>query len=276
VWDREEERLLYSDIPRNTIYQWSEEDGVSVFMKPSGYTGVVDYGREPGSNALVFDSKGRLVLCEHGDRRVSLLTRDGGKITVADRFEGKRFNSPNDLAIHSSGAIHFTDPPYGLPQGVNDPRRELDFFGVYRISTDGTVTALVRDLPRPNGIAFSPDESTLYVEQSHSPAPVIMAYPVKADGTVGEGRVFFDATPFRDSGRGLPDGLKVDVQGNLWATGPGGVFVISPEGDVLGRLMTGRATANVAFGGPDGATLYITANNSICRVPTLTTGAVQP
>jgi gluconolactonase len=273
VWDQEGERLLFSDIPRNTIYAWSETGGVSVFMKPSGYTGVADYGREPGSNGLAFDAEGRLLLCEHGDRRVSVLTKDGGKMTLADRFEGKRLNSPNDLAVHSSGAIYFTDPPYGLRQRENDPRRELDFFGVFRIAPDGSMTVLIRGLERPNGIAFSPDEKTLYVAQSHGPAPVVMAYPVKQDGTVGDGRVFFDATPFRASGRGLPDGLKTDIHGNVWTTGPGGVFVLSPEGKPLGRLLTGRATANLAFGGPDRATLYITANDTLCRVVTLTQGA---
>lgn len=273
VWDEESEGLLYSDVPRNTVYAWSETDGASVFMKPSGYTGVVDYGRGAGSNGLAFNAEGELILCEHGDRRVSRLTKDGGKITVADRFEGRRLNSPNDLAIHSSGAIYFTDPPYGLPDGESDRRRELGFSGVFRISPEGTVTALIRDLPRPNGIAFSPDEQILYVAQSDGEAPVVMAYPVEQDGTLGKGEIFFDATPFRSSGPGLPDGLKTDVRGNVWTTGPGGVFVLAPDGRLLGRLFTGRATANLAFGGSDGATLFITANDVVCRVVTLTKGA---
>ncbi len=272
VWDAEGERLLYSDIPRNAIYAWSEAEGVSVFMKPSGYTGVADGGREPGSNGLAFDAEGRLVLCEHGDRRIAVLTREGGKMTVADRFEGKRFNSPNDLAIHSSGAIYFTDPPYGLPERENDWRRELDFFGVFRVSAEGEVTALVRDLERPNGIAFSPDEKTLYVGQSHGAAPVVMAYPVFEDGTVGEGRVFFDAGPYRSFGRGAPDGLKTDARGNVWTTGPGGVLVLSPEGKLLGRIATGRATANLAFGGVDGRTVFITADDVVLRVRVLVSG----
>jgi gluconolactonase len=273
VWDEVGQRLLYSDIPRNTIYAWSEAEGRSVFMKPSGYTGVEPYGREAGSNALAFDAAGRLLLCEHGDRRVAVLTRRGGKMTVADRFEGQRFNSPNDLAVHASGAIYFTDPPYGLPRGERDERREIDFFGVYRISPEGEVTALIRDLTRPNGIAFSADQTTLYVAQSHGAAPFIMAYPVDEDGGLGEGRIFFDATPFLASGRGLPDGLKVDQQGNVWATGPGGVFVLSPEGQLLGRVLTGRVTANVAFGGPDGNRLFMTAHDAILRLPTLTQGS---
>ena len=266
VWDREGKRLLYSDIPRNAIYAWSEAEGVSVFMKPSGYTGVADGGREPGSNGLAFDAEGRLVLCEHGDRRISVLTREGGKMTVADRFAGKRFNSPNDLAIHSSGAIYFTDPPYGLPEREKDWRRQLDFFGVFRVSTEGEVTVLIRDLHRPNGIAFSPDEKTLYVGQSHGAAPVVMAYPVLNDGSVGEGRIFFDTAPHRKFGRGGPDGLKTDSKGNVWTTGPGGVLVLSSEGKLLGRIATGRATANLAFGGADGRTLFITADDVVLRV----------
>jgi gluconolactonase len=273
VWDERGRRLLYSDIPRNAVYAWSEAEGVSVFMKPSGYTGVERYGREPGSNALAFDAEGRLLLCEHGDRRVAVLTDRGGKLTVADRFQGQRFNSPNDLAIHSSGAIYFTDPPYGLPQGERDQRREIDFFGVYRISPAGAVSALIWDLPRPNGIAFSADETTLYVAQSHGAAPFVMAYPVLGDGGLGEGRIFFDATPFLSSGRGLPDGLKVDAEDNVWATGPGGVFVLSPEGKLLGRLLTGRITANVAFGGPEGNMLFMTANDAILRIATQTRGS---
>lgn len=273
LWDRERECLLYSDVPRNTIYAWSETKGATVFLKPSGYTGRVEGGWESGSNGLAFDGEGRLILCEHGDRRVALLPPGSGKITLADRFEGKRLNSPNDLAIHSSGTVYFTDPPYGLPQGESDPRRELDFFGVYRVSQEGVVTALVRDLQRPNGIAFSPDEKILYVAQSHGPAPVIMAYPVMDDGSVGPGRVFFDTTPFLSSGPGTPDGLKTDVAGNVWTTGPGGVLVLSPQAKLLGRIMTGRHTANLAFGGPDGKTLFITAKDTVCRVATLIKGA---
>ena len=273
VWDSKGGRLLYSDIPRNTIYEWSEAGGRAVFMKPSGYTGVIDYGREPGSNGLAFDNEGHLLAAEHGDRRISQLTKGGGKITLADRFEGKRFNSPNDLVVHSSGAVYFTDPPYGLPRDARESLRELDFLGVYRLAPDGTVTALIRDLPAPNGVTLSPDEKILYVAQSDGRAPVVMAYPLLEDGTVGEGRVFFDATPFRSTGSGSPDGLKTDIHGNIWTTGPGGVLVLSPDGTVLGQLKTGRNTANLAFGGPDGSTLFITADDILCRIETLTQGA---
>ncbi len=274
VWDAAGGRLLFSDVPRNTVYQWPAGDpaapeapGASVFMRPAGFTGVADGGREPGSNGLAFDAAGRLLCCEHGDRRVSLLTAGGGKLTLADQFEGKRLNSPNDLAVHSSGAVYFTDPTYGLPQGDRDPRRELPFCGVFRVTPQRAVTLLVRDLERPNGIAFSPDEKTLYVAQSHPPMPVIMAYPVKPDGTLGTGRVFFDAKPLAGEGPGLPDGLKVARSGHLFATGPGGVLVIDPRGKLLGRVVTGRATANVALGGADGRQLFITAGDRLLRVP---------
>jgi len=237
-------------------------------MKPSGYTGVAGYGREPGSNGLTFDKQGRLILCEHGDRRIARMDSDGGKITLADRYQGKRLNSPNDAVVHSSGDVYFTDPIYGLPQQEKDPRRELDFCGVYRWSaSDGSVTLLSKELSRPNGIAFSPDGKTLYVANSDPARAIWMAFPVMGDGTAGAGRIFADVTPMVAKLPGLPDGFKVDRAGNLWATGPGGVHIYSPAGNRLGRIETGEATANVAFG-DDGSTLYITADMYICRVKT--------
>jgi gluconolactonase len=243
-------------------------------MKPSGYTGVADYGREPGSNGLTLDAEGRVVFCEHGDRRISRMERDGGKRTLADNYQGKRFNSPNDAAFHSNGDLYFTDPPYGLPKQAADPRRELDFCGVYRWSRkDGTVTLLTRELSRPNGIAFSPDERTLYVANSDPQRAIWMAYPVKADGTLDAGRVFADVTSsVGPAMRGLPDGLKVDRGGAVFATGPGGVYVFAPGGKLLGRIDTGQATANCGWG-EDGSTLYLTADSYLCRIRTKTKGA---
>ncbi|BCX49304.1 gluconolactonase [Haloferula helveola] len=261
VWLPEEKRLLFSDVPRNTIYTWKEGmTEAEVWMKPSGFTGPVSNRREPGSNGLALDAKGQLVLCEHGDRRVAVLTEDGGKMTIADQYEGKRFNSPNDLAIHSSGAIYFTDPPYGLPK---DAKPELDFCGVFRVTPDGEVTLLDRSLDRPNGIALSPDEKTLYVAQSHGPRPIITAYPMKDDGTVGPGEVFFDCKPL--DGPGAPDGLKVGPDGTVFSTGPGGLLIISKEGKLLGRVLCGRATANVGFGN-DGRWLFLTSKDRILRL----------
>jgi len=273
VWDKAGRRLLWSDVPANTIYQWSpEKEGHSVFLRPSGFTGLRNGSREPGSNGLAFDAGGRLLCCEHGDRRLSALTPGGGKITLADRYDGKRFNSPNDLCVHSGGAIFFTDPPYGLPKGPADPHRELPWCGVYRLDPDRTVTLLTKDLERPNGIALSPDERTLYVAQSHRPALCIFAFPLGSEGTLGERRTVFDCSELAARFPGSADGLKVDRDGNLWATGPGGVLVLTPDGKLLGHLLTGQRTANCAWG-DDGATLYITADYYVCRVKTLTRGA---
>ena len=272
TWDRKGGFLLFSDIPRNSVMKWKEGEGISLFLKPSGYTGAVPYGKEPGSNGLLMDPDGRLLSAEHGDRRISILYTDGGKRTLADNYQGKRLNSPNDLARHSSGAIYFTDPPYGLPGNVNDPRKELDFQGVFRVTPDGKVTLLAREMTRPNGIAFSPDEKTLYVAQSDPERALWMAFPVKGDGTLDAGKVLAEVTPMVGKMKGLPDGLKVDRAGNLWATAPGGIHIISPGGKTLGRIETGEATANCAWGG-DGSTLYITTDMYLTRIKTRTKGA---
>lgn len=273
VWIRDGNGyLLFSDVPRNTVYKWTEDGGISVFLKPSGYTGAGEYGREPGSNGLTVDRQGFLISCEHGDRRISRLMWGGGKVTVADNFQGKRFNSPNDVVVKMDGNIYFTDPPYGLPKQEEDKSRELPYFGVYLVDKKGKVTLLTKELTRPNGLAFSPDEKTLYVAQSDPKKAIWMAYPVKSDGTLGTGKVFFDATGWTKEMSGLPDGLKIDRKGNLFATGPGGVSIFSPAGKHLGRIDTGQATANCAWG-DDGSTLYITADSYLCRIRTSTKGA---
>jgi gluconolactonase len=274
VWDRRAGAVLFSDIPNNVVHKWTAAEGLSVFLKPAGYTGTAPFtGREPGSNGLTFDSQGRLVLCQHGDRRISRL-ENGAFVTLVDRFEGKRLNSPNDLVYHSSGSLYFTDPPYGLPRTFEDPGRELDFTGVYRLAADGRLTLLTKELQAPNGLAFSPDEKTLYVAQSRPERPIWMAYPVSDDGTIGAGRVLADAsTEAKAKKPGLPDGLKVDVSGNLFATGPGGVWVMAPDGTQLGMIETGVPTANVAWG-DDGSVLYITANDKLYRLKTGTRGKI--
>ncbi len=266
--------LLFSDIPNNRVVKWEEGIGAETWLKPSGYTGPGEYGSEPGCNGLILDQKGQLISCEHGDRRISLLTKDGGKITLADRFEGKRLNSPNDACLGPDKAsIYFTDPPYGLPNRYEDPRRELDFCGVYRIAPDGKISLLTKEMTRPNGIAFSPDFKTLYVAQSDPEAAIWKSFPVKEDGTLGEGKLFYDATEnFKKDLPGLPDGLKVDQKGNIWATGPGGVYAFNPEGKLLGRISTGERTANCGWGN-DGSTLYLTADTYLCRIKTKTKGA---
>ena len=264
--------ILFSDIPNNVVMKWQEGTGASVYMNPAGYTGVADYGREPGSNGLALDSQGRLVLCEHGDRRISVVTKGGGKITLADRWQGKRLNSPNDLAIRKNGDIYFTDPIYGLPQRANDPMREIDFCGVYRLEGDGTVTVQYKDMSRPNGIGFSPDHNILYVANSDGRDPVWRAFPVKKDGNLGKPKVFFDSSKDDRVPRSGGDGLKVDYKGNVFATGAGGVLILSPEGDLLGRLVTGESIANVAWGN-DGSVLYLTSDMYLCRIKTKTRGA---
>lgn len=275
VWVKNGKYLLFSDVPANTIYRWKEGDkSASPFLKPSGYTGMGRYSNEPGSNGLIINQKGELVACEHGDRRISAMPLTlGGKVTIADNFQGKRFNSPNDVVQHSSGAYYFTDPPYGLDKHENDPTRESDIFGVYRTGTDGKVSIATAELQRPNGLAFSPDEKTLYVAQSDPNRAIIMAYPVQIDGSLGKGKVFYDATSVVKEGKlkGLPDGLKLDKKGNLFATGPGGILIISPEAKLLGRIDINEPTANCAWG-DDGSTLYITSNMHLCRIKTLTIG----
>lgn len=279
VWVPEESHahsgyVLFSDIPNNRIVRWDEGKGATTWMKPSGYTGVEPYGNEPGCNGLLLDAKGQLISCEHGDRRISLLTAGGGKRTLVDNFEGKRLNSPNDVCLGPDGkTIYFTDPPYGLPKRFEDPRRELDFCGVYRLSPNGELTLLTKEMTRPNGLAFSPDFKTLYVAQSDPKAAIWKSFPVQEDGKLGEGTLFYDATKaFEDGLPGLPDGLKVDQSGNIWATGPGGVYVFSPEGKVLGRISTGEKTANCGWG-DDGSVLYLTADMYLCRIQTKTKGA---
>ncbi len=265
--------LLFSDIPNNAIMRWDEGVGVSLYMQPAGYTGVADYGAEPGSNGLVLDPQGRLVCCEHGDRRLSVVTEGGGKRTLVDNYQGQRLNSPNDAVFMSNGDLYFTDPPYGLPNRYEDPMRELDFCGVYRLSADGELTLLTSDMTRPNGIGLSPDERTLYVAQSDPDAPIWMSFPINEDGTLGEGSVFHDATDNYKAGLpGLPDGMAVDIHGNVFATGPGGVYIFAPDGTLLGRISTGEHTANCTFGGPDKSILYLATDMYITRIQTTTQG----
>jgi gluconolactonase len=271
VWDREGGFLLFSDIPPNKVMKWKEGEGLSTFLHPAGYTGSKPRGGEPGSNGLLFDKNHKLVLCQHGDRRIARL-EDGKFVTVADRCDGKRFNSPNDAVFKSNGDLYFTDPPYGLDEGPDDPDRELPHCGVYRVTPRGEVTLLSTELSRPNGIGLSPDEKTLYVANSDGGRPVWLAFDVKEDGTLGKHRVFFDASPWLKQGlKGSPDGLKVDAAGNVFATAPGGVAVFAPDGTFLGRINTGEATANCAFG-DDGKTLYVTADMKLGRIKLNTKG----
>lgn len=271
VWIETGQYLLFTDIPPNRIMRWKEGEGAALYLQPSGYTGTVPRGGEPGANGLLLDAGGQLLLCQHGDRRVARMNAplDQPKadfVSVAERWDGKRFNSPNDAVFARNGNLYFTDPPYGLEKQVEDPAKEIPFQGVYLRRPDGRVELLVDSLSRPNGIALSPDEKTLYVANSDPEKAIWMAYDVQADGTIKNGRLFYDATSkVSDAMPGLPDGLKVNPEGVLFATGPGGVWVFAADGKALGRIDTGQPTANCAFGN-GGKVLYLTANHSLMRV----------
>lgn len=274
VWDKKGNALLFTDIPNNRVVRWSAKDGVSDFLKPSGYTGKEDFkGAEPGANGLAFDKNGNLILCQHGDRRVARLKGDKTFETLADRFEGKRFNSPNDLVYAKNGDLYFTDPPYGLAGQMKDPAKELDFQGVYRLGADGKLALLTKEMTRPNGIALSPDEKTLYVANSDPDKAVWMAFPIGADGKLGAGKLIHDATADvkASPNKGLPDGMKVDAKGNIFATAVNGVYVFGPDFALLGRIVTNDKTANCAWG-DDGTVLYLATNDKLTRVKTATKG----
>jgi gluconolactonase len=273
AWRKQGGYLLFSDIPNNTIYRWTAGGGLSVFLRPSGYTEDDAFGFELGSNALTFDPQGRLVIADQGNRRVVRLNEKGfTKTVLADRYEGRRLNSPNDLAYRSNGDLYFTDPPYGLKGLNDDPHKELKLNGVYRLDTGGKLALIIGDLTFPNGLAFSPDEKTLYIQVSDPKNAVWMAYDVLPDGNVAHGRVFFDANALVRAGKqGLPDGMKVDQKGNIFGGGPGGVLVLSPGGRHLGTIVTGQITSNCAFG-DDGSTLYMTANHYVMRIRLRTKG----
>ena len=273
VWIAQGSYLLFSDVPQNKMYRWSEADGISVFLDPSGYDGPQPSPfREPGTNGLIRGPGNTILAADHGNRAIARLDLSTKKKTfLASRYQGKRFNSPNDLVLSRTGAIYFTDPPYGLEGGNESPAKELPFNGVYRLDPEGTVTLLTDKLAFPNGIILSPDEKTLYVAQSDGQRAVIMAYTLKNGRIAGE-RVFADMTPLvGPANPGLPDGMAIDRHGNLFATGPGGVHVFAPDGTRLGLISTGTAIANCTFG-EDGRTLFLTSDKMLARVRTKTVG----
>jgi gluconolactonase len=256
--------LLFSDPNNNTIYRWSPDGQVSVFRTKSGYTGydVGDYG-QPGSNGLTLDREGRLTIDEHGNRRVTRLEKNGQITVLADRYEGKRLNSPNDLVYRSDGSLYFTDPPFGLPKFFDDPRKELPWSGVYRVA-DGRLQLLTTDLTGPNGLAFSPDEKYLYVADWDPRRKVLMRYEVEDAGTLRNGRVLFDMTD--EPGEDALDGVKVDQEGNIYVSGPGGVWILSASGRPLGIIRGPEHPHNMAWGDDDGRTLYLTAQTGVYRI----------
>ena len=269
--------LFFAEIPSNTIRKWTPGVGVSIFLQPSGYKGAEPYGGpESGSNGMTLDIRGRLTVAGHAQRdvyRFEFLNPNGPFTILADSYQGKKLNSPNDLVYRSDGSLYFTDPPYGLrTQKDDDPEKQLKVNGVYRIpqaldqkpgAAPIPLQLLVSDLTRPNGIAFSPDEKYLYVNNSE-PKKIWMRYRVQHDGTLTEPKLLYDATA--DTRPGAPDGMKVDVEGNIYSTGPGGVWIFSPEGKPLGTILISEKAANVTWAGPERKTLYITASSSIYRV----------
>ena len=256
--------LLFSDPNTNTIYRWSDNDGLSVFRTKSGYTGVDigEYG-QPGSNGLTLDRDGRLTINEHGNRRVTRLEKNGSLTILADRYDGKRLNSPNDLVYKSDGSLYFTDPPFGLPKFVADPRKETPFSGVYRWS-NGKLQLLTKDVTGPNGLAFSPDEKYLYLGNWDEKKKTVTRYEVKPDGTLSNGSLFSDMTSV--PGEDAIDGLKVDQQGNVYVSGPGGLWILSPAGKHLGTIVGPEHPHNFAWGDADAKTLYLAAQTGLYRI----------
>jgi gluconolactonase len=277
LWLPTEDCLVFSNIPPNKLWKWTEKEGAVDYLEKSGFLGKVPRPGfkgafdEAGSNGLLLSPENKLVLCQHGLRQMALMTTPLNDPkpdykTLTDRnHEGKKYNSPNDGCYHKDGSLFFTDPPYGLPGGADDETRETDYSGVYRLSKDGKVTLIDDQLERPNGIALSPDQKTLYVANSHGPNAIWMAYELNDDGTVKDKRVFKEVTKWVGTRKGMPDGLKIDDEGYLFATAPGGVWVLNPEGKHLGTIVTKEFASNVAFS-PDKKTLYITADMLLLRL----------
>jgi len=285
VWVRKGGYLLFSDIPANVIYKWTPSPGkASIFLAYSGFTGTDDSSAGMqlndghgivtllGSNAVTVDPQGRIVYCAHGDRQIVRIEPDGRRTVLASEYEGKRLNSPNDLVYKSDGSLYFTDPPAGLRNGNDDPKRELPFTGIYLLKGD-KLQLVAKDL-RPNGLAFTPDEKYIYLVDGTGGKKTIARYEVNLDDTFGSGQLFIDMTS--DKAPGGPDGMKVDQKGNLYSTGPGGVWIMSPDGKHLGTILTAELPANLAFGDPDYKTLYLTARTGLYRIRLKISGIPTP
>ena len=269
LWVDKQQMLLFSDVPKNTIYKWTEAKGKEVYLTPSGYTGSESRGGETGSNGLTLSPEGKLLLCQHGDRRVSMMDAplDAPKpnfIVLAGDYGGQKFNSPNDLIARNNGDVLFTDPPYGLEHGMDDPKKEIKFQGVYRVNKFGKVKLLIDSIERPNGIALMPDEKTLIIANSDEKKKIWYAYDLGAKDSLMNARIFFDAS--KEKGLGSPDGLKIDKQGHVFATGPGGVWIFNKTGKPIAKIkINGVPASNCAFT-PDEKTIFITADMYVLRV----------
>jgi len=268
LWIEKHKMLLFSDVPTNIIYKWTEAEGKEVYLKPSGYTGTIERGGEMGSNGLLLDKDGHLVLCQHGDRRMARMNAPLDKpqpnfVTLADKYDGKRLSSPNDATYDSKGELFFTDPPYGLPkQSDDDPGKETAWNGVYKVKNNGEVILLTDSLTRPNGLAFFPGEKKLLIANSDPQKPNWYIFDVEGD-KLSNGKIFYHAVS-QNGMKGLPDGLKIDKEGNVFATGPGGIHIFNKDGKLLGRLRLDEATSNCSLSG-DQKTLYITNDMYVLR-----------
>ncbi len=277
LWVEGQNMLLFSDVPKNIVYKWTEEKGSLQYLSPSGYTSAPPRGGEMGSNGLLLDDDRNLILCQHGDRRLAMMKAplDSPKpefVPIADKYMGKRFNSPND-AVFRNNDFYFTDPPYGLEKRMDDPLKEIPFQGVYRVPADGKISLLIDSLTRPNGIGFSPDGKYLFVANSDPLKAVWYRYEVvestspegKGNVTLTSGKVIYDATSLVATEKGVPDGMKIDSKGNIFATGPGGVFIFNLEGKLLGKIKLPDASSNTALSG-DEKTLFITNDMYVLRI----------
>jgi gluconolactonase len=270
LWIEDQHMLLLSDVFRNTVYKWTDAKGVETYLNPSGYTGQTPRGEELGSNGLLLNKEGKLTICQHGDRRLAAMNGPLNQpapafTTVADKYQGKRFNSPNDAVLRSNGDIFFTDPPYGMEQREKDPAREIPFHGVYRVNTKGEVMLLADSITRPNGIAFTPDERSLVVANSDPEKPVWYVFDIGAGDSLHNGRILYNTAKEAKNEKGLPDGLKIDRQGNMFASGPGGIWIFSKEHKLLGKIKLPESASNCALADDD-RTLYITADMYLLRI----------
>ena len=270
VWVEKYKMFIFSDVKKNVIYKWTEAKGKEIYLKPSGYTGTIPRGGELGSNGLGLNIKGQLVICQDGDRVVSLMDADLDKpkakfIKIAANYKGKKFNSPNDLAFLKNGDIYFTDPPYGLEKNMDDPLKETPYQGVYKISNDGKITLLTDTLTRPNGIAFFPDGKTILISNSDPKKVYWYAYDLDKNGLLTHGRIFYSGMAASRTVEGMPDGMKIDHNGNVFATGPGGIWVFNRAGKLLGKILVNDLASNCSLSG-DEKTLYVTSNHRVLRV----------
>lgn len=270
LWIEDRKMLLFSDVPANTIYKWTEEKGKEVYLTPSGYTGQAARGGETGSNGLLLNREGKLVMCQHGNRQMAWMnsTLDAPKPvfeTIANNYQSKKFNSPNDAVYRSNGDLFFTDPPYGLEKNMDDPLKEMPYQGVFLVKQSGQVILLSDSVSRPNGIALTPDEKTLIVANSDGQKPVWYAFDLGPGDSLMNQRIFYDASGSVKVEKGMPDGLKIDKKGNMFATGPGGIWIFNKDGKLAGKIKFPEATSNCALSG-DQKTLYVTADMYVLRV----------